>query len=124
MAGRSYSVARDEARRNRRIEFFLSLAEAAACVALVWVFLLALFFGPDNVQAAPLDATPGMTCTYTPPARPSPASPSRTYEVEVVSTFEASYERDGRPWLWVKRPSEARYQSVIVSPATLSGCQR
>lgn len=105
-----------------RLNFWLDALERAGYTVFVGAFVVALVFGPGPSEAAPAPV-PGATCTYTPPLASVAKSPSRTYEVEVVSTFEASYERDGRPWLWVKRPSEARYQSVIVSPDSLSGCR-
>ena len=104
-----------------RLEQWLDALERVGYTFLIAPFLIALAFGPGPIEAAPIER--GMTCTYTAPAKPSSESPSRTYEVEVVSIFEPSYVRDGQPWLWVKRPSEARYQSVIVPPATLSGCR-
>lgn len=93
---------------------------ALAALGVMALILVATALG--NAAHAAEPPAPGMTCTYTRPLTSEVASPSRTYVVEVLGTFEASYERDG-PWLWVKRPGQARYQSVIVPPATLSGCR-
>jgi hypothetical protein len=93
---------------------------ALSALAIMCLILVSTALG--NAHAASWPA-PGMTCTYTSPMGALTKAPARTYEVAVLTTFEDSYERDGRPWLWVKRPGQEGYQSVVVPPATLSECR-
>ena len=99
------------------------IAHAISMAVLAGLAVLALLLLTFGLAIAAEQPAAGMTCTYTKPGELLPGV-ARTYGVQVTGTFEASYDRDGRPWLWVKRPSEARYQSVIVPAETLSGCQR
>lgn len=121
MAEPSFVMARDKARRARRIEFILTTLEAFAILAFCWAFVIALAFGPDSAFAATVPA-PGMSCTYTKQTDPG-RNFARTYGVEVVSYFEASTDKDGSPWFWVKREGEPRYLSFLAVAADLSGCK-
>ena len=66
---------------------------------------------------------PGMTCTYTKQTAPAYGTP-RAYPVKVVGPFEPTQGQQLAPWLWVKRPGDATYQSFLATAADLSRCQR
>ena len=93
---------------------------ALAALGIMALILVSTALG--NAHAAEQPA-PGMLCTYTKQSDPG-RDLLRTYTVEVVSHFDASNDRSGRPWLWVKRPGQARYQSVLAEASDLSECQR
>ena len=95
------------------------IAHAIGMAILAGLAVLAIFLLTFGLATAAEQPAAGMTCTYR-----SPKDATRTYGVQVTGVLESSYDRDGRPWLWVKRPSEARYQSVIVPADTLTECQR
>ena len=69
------------------------------------------------------DLALGTTCTYTKPSDPG-RDRERAYPVQVVAHLEHSPDAQGRPWLWVKRLGDARYQSFITPASNLSECQR
>lgn len=94
------------------------MSDRTFCFWVSALGLLGLFFASLPADAGSQTIRAGMTCTYTPPG-----DAPQAYAVEVVSTFEASTTSEGQPWLWVKRPGQARYQSVMVPPSTLSGCR-
>lgn len=107
------------------VAFMRLLAEGIAWGALAALGIMALILvstALGNAHAAERPA-PGMLCTYTKQGDPG-ADLLRTYTVEVVGHFEASRDSGGKPWLWVKRPGQARYQSVLAEASDLSECQR
>lgn len=81
--------------------------------------LLLILATPAHAQDLPL----GATCTYTKPSDPGPDR-ERAFRVEVAGHLEHSLDSKGRPWLWVKRTGDARYQSFITPASNLSECQR
>lgn len=103
----------------RAVKFIASLLGCLLIAALM-VFVVFLVTVAPVIAATP--PGPGKSCTYTPPTE-AEASPSRTYEVEVLGIFEAASVRGGQRWFWVKRPGQDRYASVIVPDGQLSGCR-
>ena len=92
------------------------LLMAAGFLLIVYIVTFAQAFAAEPTA-------PGMLCTYKKQGDPG-ADLLRTYTVEVVGHFEASRDAGGKPWLWVKRPGQARYQSVLAEASDLSECQR
>jgi len=93
---------------------------ALAALAIMCLILVSTALGQAHAAQPP---APGMLCTYTKQVDPGRDTP-RTYTVEVVAHFERAEDANGQPWLWVKRPGQARYLSVLATAADLSECQR
>ena len=99
------------------------LWRAVACLVVFLAIIVAMAVSlllPTPAAAAEQPA-PGMSCTYT--KQTSAFGQPRTYGVEVVGYFEPAQDEALRPWLWIKRPGQPRYMSVLATAADLSECR-